>query len=336
MMHRTRKGYINIMDDKDTAIRTVRSGETIKPRSTRTFNDRLMKVLRTVNFLSGKSLDESDLAKHRRNVERAGRLTAPRANITVTAFTVGDLPCEKVTPEYAHNPQYAILYAHGGGYISGGLNYARILASKMATATGFSVYTFAYRLAPEHPYPAAIDDGMMVWEHLTESRYAPGHIFIAGDSAGGNLALCMIQRLLSEKRPVPAGVLLFSPWTDMTGTSTTYESNRDIDPILSGDYVMSAAAAYTGNAGSPDDPVFSPLFGDFKGFPPAFIMAGRNEILLDDSVQLRSAILEAGGRAVLDIEENGFHVYQQLPINIAERAMKRLASHVSSEVYGDE
>jgi acetyl esterase/lipase len=238
-----------------------------------------------------------------------------------------------IKPDFAHNPQYAILYAHGGGYISGGLFFARILAAKMAIATGFTTYSFEYRLAPENPYPAALDDGMAVWEYLTKNRYTPEQIILAGDSAGGNLVLCMTQRIMAEGKQKPAQLLLFSPWTDMTGTSESYETNQDIDPILTKEFVMNSANAYMG-VNDPTDPVFSPLYGSFKDFPPVYIMAGRNGILLDDSVKLKEKIDSSGGKAELDIEEKGWHVYQQMPGSMAKKAMKRLAEHVSYEIYG--
>ena len=307
-----------------------------KKTSEKSLNDRLMKALRAVNFLSGKSVTEAELKKHRRTVELAGRFAAPKANIELTTFKIGEISCEKLRPEFAHNPRYAVLYVHGGGYISGGLDYARILAAKMATATGFTTYSFDYRLAPEHPYPAAFEDGMAVWEALTAVDYLPEHILIAGDSAGGNLALCMVQRLIADGRKAPRSILLFSPWTDMTGDSPSYEANREVDPILTKEYVMDAARAYIGNAGELNDSRFSPLFGDFTGFPPTLIMAGKNEILLDDSIRLQSEIEKAGARACLDIEENGWHVYQQMPVPMSERAMKRLSAYVSEEIYGKE
>ncbi len=289
-------------------------------------------ALKVVNFISGNSLNAEDLKRHRNLMERAGRLTAPKNDLEVKPFTVKDIKCERITPEFAHNPNYAILYAHGGGYVTGKLNYARLLASKFALATGFTTYSFGYRLAPECPYPAAFDDAMAVWDHLTSGKYAPDRIFIAGDSAGGNLALCLAQKLLSENRPLPKGLLLLSPWTDMTGTSSSYETYKDKDPILTKEYVMGASKAYMGDRNDPKDPSFSPLFGELKGLPPVYIMVGRNEILLDDSLRLRERIEEEGGKAVLDIEEGGWHVYQQMPLPMATQAMKRLSAYVSAEI----
>ena len=274
-----------------------------------------------------------ELKRHRKLTEWAGGIATPKGDVEITPFKVGKIRCEAVKPIFAHNPNYAILYAHGGGYVSGGLGYARILSAKMAAATGFTVYSFAYRLAPEHQYPAALEDGIAVWKYLTENLFSADHILLAGDSAGGNLALCLVQKLISENNPVPKELLLFSPWTDMTGTAESYKKNAETDPILTKEFVMGAAISYVDDKDLAD-PAFSPLFGDFSGFPPVFIMAGRNGILIDDSIRLKEKIDAANGKAWLDIEEKGWHVYQEMPIPIARQAMKRLSAHLSDEIYG--
>lgn len=297
-------------------------------------NSPITKALKAVNFISGKNTTEAELKKHRKLAEWAGRLATPKGDIEITPFNVGKIRCEAVQPVFAHNPRYAILYAHGGGYVSGRLDYARILSAKMAMATGFTVYSFAYRLAPEHPYPAALEDGKAVWDFLTENKYEADHILLSGDSAGGNLALCLVQDMIAENKPVPRELLLFSPWTDMTGTAESYELNKDIDPILTKEYVMDSSKAYIGDA-DPYDPAFSPLFGSFSDFPPVFIMAGRSGILLDDSLRLKEKIEQASGKAWIDIEEKGWHVYQQMPIPMARNAMRRLSEHVTAEIYGE-
>ena len=296
-------------------------------------NGTLMKTLKAVNSLLGNSMDEASLKRHRKGMERAGLLAAPKNDILVTPFNVEGIECEEIVPEFAHNPAIAILYAHGGGYVTGNLNYARILGAKLALSTGFTTFSFDYRLAPENPYPAALDDAMKVWNCLTE-RYSPENILIAGDSAGGNLALCLTQKLLTEGKTPPRMLLLFSPWTDMTATAPSYETYEDKDPILTKEYVTEAAKAYISGQGGFEDERFSPLFGRLNGLPPVYIMAGQNEILLDDSLRLHDQILKNGGTATLDIEEDGWHVYQQMPIALATQAMKRLSAHVSSVIYG--
>ena len=296
-------------------------------------NDPLMKVLKKINFVFGKSLNAEELQKHRRFIERLGQMAAPKDDVTVDEFCVGDINCEAITPEIAHNPEYIILYAHGGGYNCGGLNYARILGGKMALFTGLKVVTFDYRLAPEHPYPAALDDCITLWDHLTGEGYDPDHIIVAGDSAGGNLALCLVQKLKALDRALPKGLLLFSPWTDMTCSNHSYETNFEIDPILTRKYVLSAAKVYVNDQGELSDPAFSPINGDLSGFPPVYIMAGKNEILLDDSRKLKDRIEKSGGSVILDIEKSGWHVYQLFPIPQARSAMKRLSEHVSGLLY---
>ena len=292
-----------------------------------------VKTLKTLNFISGKSGSEAELMRHRKRAEWAGRLATPKGDVDRERFQIGSIPCEKFTPLTSHDPEYVILYCHGGGYVSGGLDYAGNLSVKLSMTTGFTVYSFAYRLAPENPFPAASEDVEAVWNYLTENVAKADHVLLAGDSAGGNMALCLTQKLISEGKAAPRELILFSPWTDMTGTSKSYEDNQDIDPILTKEFVMNSAKAYMGE-NDPMDPAFSPLFGSFEGFPPVYIMVGRNGILLDDSVKLKEKIDQAGGKAELDIEEKGWHVYQQMPGSMAKKAMKRLSEHVSYEIYG--
>ncbi|MBQ4216880.1 MAG: alpha/beta hydrolase [Clostridiales bacterium] len=275
----------------------------------------------------------AEIKRHRKQAELASRLATPKGNVERRRFRIGRIRCEEFKPAGKNEPDHVILYCHGGGYISGALDYAGNLAMKLALATGFTVYSFAYRLAPEHPYPAASEDADSVWDYITSKAADADHVLLAGDSAGGNMALCLTQRLIAEGRPAPRELLLFSPWTDMTGTAESYETNQDIDPILTKEFVMNSVRAYIGDQ-DPADPAFSPLFGSFEDFPPVYIMAGRNGILLDDSVKLKDRIDQAGGTAVLDIEEKGWHVYQQMPVSIARKAMKRLAEHVKHEIYG--
>ncbi len=296
-------------------------------------SNRWAKTLKTLNFIGGKACSEEEIKRHRKLAEWAGRLATPKGDVKRRRFLIGSIPCEEFIPSSENAPEYLILYCHGGGYVSGGLDYAGNLSVKLAMATGFTVYSFAYRLAPEYPYPAASEDVTQVWNYIVKNVAKEDHVLLAGDSAGGNMALCLTQRLISEGKSAPREILLFSPWTDMTGTSGSYEENKDIDPILTKEFVMNSARAYMGE-NDPLDPAFSPLFGSFEHFPPVYIMAGRNGILLDDSVKLKERIDQAGGMAELDIEEKGWHVYQQMPGSMAKKAMKRLAEHVSDEIYG--
>ena len=296
-------------------------------------SDPLMKALKAVNSIAGKSLTEDDLRKQRSAMELAGRLAAPTGGVSLETFQVGEINCEWVTPDLAHNPQYVILYAHGGGYTCGGLAYARILAAKLAVSTGFTVLSFEYRLAPEHKFPAALEDGNAVWDYLVEKGYSHDKIILAGDSAGGNLMVCLTQRILEYGKEPPRMLILFSPWTDMTATSKSYQQYDGKDPILTRQYVESVREAVIGTDADPSDPIYSPLYGDFKRFPATLVQVGKTEILYEDSASLVKKINKAGGKAKLDVEKDGWHVYQQMPLPVANRAMKRVADYVSNEIY---
>ena len=298
-------------------------------------NDPLMKAIKAFNSITGKTLTEEDLKKQRSAMELAGKLAAPTGDVSIEPFQVGDISCEMICPDLAHNPTYVILYAHGGGYVCGGLGYARILAAKLALATGFSVVSFEYRLAPENKFPAPIDDGELVWNYLLEKGYSAKNILMSGDSAGGHLVIALTQRLLAEGRIPPRALIVMSPWTDMTASSSSYEKYKKKDPILTHEYVEGVREAFIGADADPSEPKYSPLYGDFKGFPPTLIMAGKNEILLEDSVQLNKKLSKAGAKATLDIEKDGWHVYQQMPLPVAGRAMKRIAKYIAQEIYNN-
>ena len=273
------------------------------------------------------------LQKHRQTMELLGRLAAPNEFVRIKNFTVNGIPCERVRDKKRRGASPClILYAHGGGYVSGGLSYAQILAAKMALETDCDVISFEYRLAPEHKYPSQLEDALSVWNRMTGRGYTADRILLAGDSAGGNLALCLAQSLIAGRgiRPAecPRALILYSPWTDMVAMSSSYALYKDTDPILTRSFVEECAAAYIDDRGLPKDPEFSPINGSFAGFPPTLIQVGRNEILLDDSVRLAALINAAGGDATLDIEEDGWHVYQQMPILMAAHAMKRVGEFV--------
>ena len=145
--------------------------------------------------------------------------------------------------------------------------------------------------------------------------------------------LCLTQRLLIEGNEPPRMLLLFSPWTDMTAKSKSYQQYDGKDPILTKNYVESVRDAVIGTDAEASDPIYSPLFGDFQHFPPTLVQVGKTEILYEDSASLVKKIHKAGGKAKLDVENDGWHVYQQMPLPVASRAMKRLADYVSEEIY---
>ena len=169
----------------------------------------------------------------------------------------------------------------------------------MAQATAHIVVSVEYRLAPEHPYPAAAEDAMKPGNYLMLLGYGARDVIITGDSAGGNLALSLVLKLKEQERLLPRGIVLMSPWTDLTGEGKTFQTKAELDPVLDKEYIDRMTRGY-----APDrdltDPYISPLFGDFHGFPPVYIQVGENEILLDDSLRLYKNLIKAGVAAHID------------------------------------
>lgn len=298
-------------------------------------SDPFMKALKAVNSTpnNGTVLTEEELKKQRTTMERASALATQLTGAISEEVQIEGIACEWVKPTFPHNTNTVILYAHGGGYTVGGLAYARILASKMAQQAGLEVLTFEYRLAPEHKYPAALEDGMTMYNYLLNLGYGAKNVILAGDSAGGNMVLCMTQRIIAEGRIAPKALILFSPWTDMTATSDSYEQQKDADPILTYDYIISVRNAYIGEDADPALPIYSPLFGEFKDFPPTLIQVGKNEVLQDDSNKLAKKINKAGGKATLCLYKDGWHVFQQMPTPGAGRAMSDVGEYISALLY---
>lgn len=285
--------------------------------------DFLMKTIKAVHSsaTNPNAVTPEELEKQRANVDAFSKLITPNRAVTDEAFSVGDVKCEWVRPGFAHRVDKLILYCHGGGYISGGLGYAKILAAKLAVHTGIEVISFEYRLSPENKYPAAIEDAMSVWNYLQYLGYGADDIIIAGDSAGGNLSLELCLELKKAGRKLPKAQVLFSPWTDMTCTSNSYKTYMDKDPLLTYEYIVSARSAYAGADAQFEDPKYSPLFADLEGMPTSLIQVGSNEILRDDSERLAKKLRKYDTMARLQVYTGGWHVFQQMPIHKASDAL---------------
>lgn len=262
-----------------------------------------------------------ELKKQRAETEALSKLIALPVGLETNGFRIGDIPCEWFKPDFAHRKDIIILYCHGGGYTCGGLGYSRILASKLAHHTGLQVVSFEYRLAPEHPAPAPIEDGLAVWDYLMKKGYGAKNIILAGDSAGGNLALELTLKLREQERILPRGLVLFSPWTDMSCSGNSYETNREKDPTITLEYVKCVRAAYAGADADFTDPALSPLFADMTNMPPTLVQVGSYEVLRDDSEKLAKKITKAGGFSRLEVYQGGWHVFQMAPVPKANRAM---------------
>ena len=205
----------------------------------------MMRAIKAVHSISDHtSTTPEDLEHQRAAQELFGRLVTPSIGIRNDSLTVGSIPAEWVSLEHGHDRHHAVLYCHGGGYTCGQLGYARVLASKLALSTGCDVLSFEYRLAPEAPYPSAIDDALRVWDYLMYMGIGARDVIVAGDSAGGNLALELALAVKAQGRSQPCALVLMSPWTDMTMQGASYQKCAALDPMLTHDYIDSCRTAY--------------------------------------------------------------------------------------------
>lgn len=204
--------------------------------------------------------------------------------------------------------QGVVLYLHGGGYGAGDLHYAQGFGSTLSDIEGVRVFAAAYRLAPEHPFPAALEDGLTAYRYLLSKGYAPKHILLCGESAGGGLCYCLQLKLKELGLPMPGGVLAISPWTDVSNSAPSIELNRELDPSLSPSMLDFYAESYA-QGEDRDNPFLSPLFGTLTSLPPSLIFAGDSELLLDDSKRMHDRLLSAGNKSTLHIGKERWHCY---------------------------
>ena len=287
-------------------------------------NQNLMQLVKKVHGL----VENQDIEKQRQSQDQIGSRLKSNKEITYTVLSVGDISGEWVCVNRAHMKKYVILYCHGGGYSTGSTLYARTITSKLAASTSMDVLSFDYRLAPENPYPAALEDAMKAWNYLMLLGYGARDIILAGDSAGGNLALALTLKLKEEGRLLPRGLVLLSPWTDMTSSGKSYQTRAAVDPVLDMEYLERAIADYTRGMEDLENPYISPIFGNFTGFPPTYIQVGDNEILLSDSESLHKKMVKENVSVKLDHFRGMWHVFQMSPVKKAYEAMDKVAEFI--------
>ncbi|MFQ3581231.1 MAG: alpha/beta hydrolase [Chloracidobacterium sp.] len=206
-------------------------------------------------------------------------------------------------------PTATVLYVHGGGYVTCSPQTHRPITVTLATLLRGRVFALDYRLAPEHRFPAALDDAVAAYRWLVETQgVSPNRLIIAGDSAGGGLTVSTLVRLRELGVPLPAGAVLYSPWTDLAGTGDTLETNTERDVMFYGAGIRLAGRIYAGDT-PPDHPLVSPLYADLRGLPPLLVFASSSEVLLDDARRLATRAGEAGVSVALHIEADLPHVW---------------------------
>lgn len=254
---------------------------------------------------TGHKLQNGEYRKHPIEPEWICPLRFEMKKIERPNFTM-----EYLTPKEQRDGR-VILQLHGGGYIGPMKNIYRSFAVLYSKALNFGrVLTIDYRVAPENPYPAALEDAYDAYCWLLE-RYEPGNILLAGDSAGGGLALALCHYLKDKKEPLPHAIIAMSPWTDLTASGESYTINFERDPLFgrTDDSIILKAEDYVGGA-DPKNPYISPLFGDFTGFPPMLIQVGSYEMLLSDSLSVAKKAKQAGVKVKCTVYEGMFHVFQ--------------------------
>ena len=286
---------------------------------------KIMKVL-----MSGWSQGSVEVQRARQE-KMAGYLRLP-ADVHCQPVEVEDISGEWVSAPGANLG--TMLYLHGGSYSVGSIHTHRELAARLSRATGTRVLPIDYRLAPEHPFPAALEDACAAYRWLLEQGCEPSRLVIAGDSAGGGLTLATLIALREAGDPLPAGAVCLSPWTDLTVSGDSHQTRAKDELMLTTAELAHSAQIY---AGGQDlrSPYISPLFADPAGLPPLLIQAGSDEILLDDARQFAEKAQAAGVQVTLKVWEGMFHVFQMIPfLPETKKALGQIGEFVSV-ILGD-
>ena len=266
------------------------------------------------------------IAEQRTMYDRAERVFTVPPGTIVEPVTAGDRPAEWIrSPDVREDA--ALLYLHGGGYVIGSPRSHRHLAESIARAAGIACLLPDYRLAPEHPFPAAVDDAVAAYRSLVEQRrLRPGRIAVAGDSAGGGLTVATLVAIREAGLPMPGAAVCISPWTDLTCSAASYETKAGTDPMVARPGITVMAQQYLG-AADPRTPLASPLYADLRGLPPLLIQVGSEEVLLDDATRLAERAQAAGVDASVEVWEPMIHVWHWfLPwLDEAQAAVDKIA-----------
>lgn len=261
-------------------------------------------ILRTIGRKMAAAETPEEL---RRIIARATRIPLRASKVVTSPATFEHLGGLRVAPTAGAAGSRSILLFHGGGYVFGTAKQHRPLAGRIAKAADATVYVPEYRLAPEHPHPAAIDDGITAYRAMLER--VPAHdLVVGGDSAGGGLTLAMLQRARDEGLPMPAGMVLISPWLDLSSSGKSYTSNVESDIVIRPASIDRATAWYCQDIAT-DDPRVSPLFADMSGLPPALVQVSAVELLYSDSDRFVDLAREAGVDVTFQIDSDMWHVW---------------------------
>jgi len=229
---------------------------------------------------------------------------------------IESIPAEWVsTPEATEDR--VVYYLHGGGYVMGSINTHRELASRIARAAEARVLLIDYRLSPENPFPAAVEDATIGYRWLLDNGVNPARIVVAGDSAGGGLTVATLISLKDQGLPAPAAAVCLSPWVDMEANGESMQSKAKVDPMVQREDILMIAKAYLGKA-NPRDPLASPIYADLTGLPPMLIQVGTAEVLLDDAKRLAKKAIDGEVMVTLEPWPDMIHVWQSFAVMLPE------------------
>ena len=250
---------------------------------------------------------DQSFADQRAAIESLTAMAPRPEDVTFTPLEAGGRPAEWVAAPGA-GEQQALLYLHGGGYCIGSIKTHRLLAADLSRAAGVRVLLVDYRLAPEHPFPAAVDDAVAAYRFLLDAGFDRRRLAIAGDSAGGGLTAATLLALRDSDTPLPAAAALLSPWLDLSQSGESMTSRADVDPMVQREPLQRMADAYLAGADA-RMPLASPLFADLRHLPPLLIHVGTAETLLDDARRFAARASEAGVEATLEVWDDMIHVW---------------------------
>jgi epsilon-lactone hydrolase len=246
--------------------------------------------------------------ERRKRLDDVGSVWPVADDVKIACVDVNGVPGEwSIVP--GSDPSRVLMFFHGGGYCSGSIVSHRRLVTEGGRAAGVRTLAIAYRLAPEHPFPAAYDDVFTAWRFLRDQNIPAEHIAIGGDSAGAGLTLALIGRLRDAQEELPSCAWLISPWTDLTMSAPTLSSKEAVDPLIHKQYLIELADAYLPAGMDRKDPRVSPLYADLNGFPPVLIQVGSAETLLDNATRFAAVAGAADVRVTLEIWPQMIHAW---------------------------
>ena len=289
-------------------------------------SQQLETVIQMVKALVAK--EAKNVAEMRANFAEAMSAFQAAPDVTATPVDAGGVPAEWIVPPGAAEGR-VLLYLHGGGYVVCSVNTHRDLIARLARAAGARGLGIDYRLAPEHPFPAAVEDATTAYRWLVSRRTDPARIAIAGDSAGGGLTLATLIALRDAGEPLPAAAACLSPWVDLEGVGASMTAKAAVDPFVRKEMIQFMAQQYLGDR-DPRTPLAAPLYADLQGLPPLLIQVGTAEVLLDDATRIAERARAAGVEVSLEVWDDMIHVWQLFAPMLPEgqQAIERIGAFI--------